>query len=64
MGIIMGSDTATNTQPAVSPGRWAQAVSRFNNSKTFYLNFVQYYVHLCVQNTNIYASSIYNPIKK
>ena len=24
MGIVMGSDTATNTQPAASPGRWLQ----------------------------------------
>ena len=24
MGIIMGADTATNIQPAASPGRWAQ----------------------------------------
>ena len=25
MGIIMGADTATNTQPAASPGRYLQA---------------------------------------
>ena len=24
MGIIMGADTATNTQPAASPGRYGQ----------------------------------------
>jgi hypothetical protein len=26
MGIVMGADTATNAQTAVSPGRWAKAI--------------------------------------
>ena len=25
MGIVMGADTATNTQPAASPGRYVKA---------------------------------------
>ena len=29
MGIVMGTDTATNAQPAASPGRWAQLVVPF-----------------------------------
>ena len=31
MGIIMGSDTATNTQPAASPGRKLQCYSYISN---------------------------------
>ena len=31
MGIIMGSDTATNTQPAASPGRYMQAVPQIRH---------------------------------
>ena len=31
MGIIMGADTATNTQPAASPGRWQQQMQRLND---------------------------------
>ncbi len=32
MGIVMGADTALNSQPAASPGRWLQAKS---DSKKF-----------------------------
>ena len=31
MGIVMGADTATNAQPAASPGRYLQA---YRHSKT------------------------------
>ena len=40
MYIVMGSDSASNTQPAASPGRWLQAFEQYANYMYYHIIIV------------------------